>query len=126
MAASTQAFKGNSAVLKVNGVKVANCTSSDVNYNTNKQNVPMSDGLGISKGFPMGEVSLSTFETTSGLSSAAIIDLIVAQTIVSVEFTQGGKTIIVSGTGDSFSKKSATERGMTDGSYKFSGSVQVF
>lgn len=126
MSAPTQAYKGNAAVLKVGGIKVANCTSSDVAYNTNKQNVPMSDGLGISKGFPMGEVTLSTFETISGLSSGRLIEIIASQQVVSVEFTQGGKSIIITGTGDSFSKKSTTERGMTDGSYKFSGAVQVF
>ena len=126
MSSPTQAFKGNSAILKVDGLKIANCTSSDVNYNTNAVDVPMSDGLGISKGFPLGEVNVSTFETVDGLSSNNVIDVITSQTIVSVEFTQGGKTFIITGTGKSFSKKSTTERGMTDGSSKFTGAVQVF
>lgn len=126
MGSPTQAYKGNAAILKVDGKKIANCTSSDVNYNTNAVDVPISDGLGISKGFPMGEVNVSTFETVDGLSTKAVLKLIVDQTIVSVEFTQGGVTFIVTGTGKTFSKKSTTERGMTDGSYKFTGAVQTF
>lgn len=126
MGIPTQVFKGSAAVVRVNGRKVATATSSDVDYNTNKQNVPMSDGLGISKGFPIGTVNLSTFETVSGLSTRDITLIIAAQDIVSVEFTQGGVTYIITGTGDKMSKKSAVEKGMTDGTYSFSGAVKVF
>lgn len=126
MGVPTQVFKGSAAVVRVNGRKVATATSSDVDYNTNKQNVPMSDGLGISKGFPIGTVNLSTFETVSGLSTRDITLIIAAQDIVSVEFTQGGVTYIITGTGDKMSKKSAVEKGMTDGTYSFSGAVKVF
>lgn len=122
----TQIFKGNAAVLRVNGVKIATCTSSDVDYNTNKANVPMSDGLGISNGFPIGTITLSTFETVDGLNTNDLIDIISAQDIIESEFTQGGKTILVRGTGEKFSKKSQTDKGMTDGSYVFSGAVLVF
>lgn len=125
MATSTQVYKGNPAVLRVNGTKVANVTSTDVDYNTNKANVPMSGGLGISKGFPIGTVNISTFETAGGLSSQDIINAIVNQDIVEVEFTQGGVTFIVTGTGEKMSKKSQTDKGMTDGSYAFSGSVRT-
>lgn len=125
MATPTQIFKGNPAVLRVNGIKVANVTSTDVDYNPNKSNVPMSGGLGISKGFPIGMVNISTFETTGGLSSQDIISAIVNQDIVEVEFTQGGVTFIVTGTGEKMSKKSQTDKGMTDGTYAFSGAVQT-
>lgn len=125
MSAPTQIFKGNAAVVRVNGDKIATCTSSDVDYATNKSNVPMSDGLGISKGFPIGTVNLSTFETTSGLSSVAMAQLIADQDIIQIEFTQGGQTILVTGTGEKFSKKSQTDKGMTDGTYSFSGAVQI-
>lgn len=126
MATPTQVFKGNPAVLRVNGVKIANVTSTDVDYNTNKANVPMSGGLGISKGFPIGMVNVSTFETTGGLSSQDIISAIANQDVVEVEFTQGGVTFIVTGTGEKMSKKSQTDKGMTDGTYAFSGAVQTF
>jgi hypothetical protein len=126
MATPTQVFKGNPAVLRVNGIKIANVTSTDVDYNTNKANVPMSGGLGISKGFPIGMVNISTFETTGGLSSQDIISAIANQDVVEVEFTQGGVTFIVTGTGEKMSKKSQTDKGMTDGTYAFSGAVQTF
>lgn len=125
MSAPTQVFKGNAAVVRVNGDKVANCTSSDVDYNTNKSDVPMSDGLGISSGYPIGTVNISTFETVSGLSSDIMIELIANQDVIQIEFTQGGKTILVTGTGQKFSKKSQTDKRMTDGTYSFSGAVQI-
>lgn len=126
MGAPTQVFKGNAAVVRVNGLKVGNCTSSDVDYNTNKVDVPMSDGLGVSKGFPIGTINISTFETVSGLSSKDMINAIVDQDIISIEFTQGGVTMIVTGTGQKFGKKSQTDKGMTDGTFSFSGTVQKF
>lgn len=124
MSAPTQVFKGNAAVVRVNNKKVGECTSSDVDGNTNKADVPMSDGLGISRGFPIGTITISTFQPVAGLTTADIVSAILDQDIVQVEFTQGGITIVVTGTGQKFGLKSQVDKGMTDGSFAFSGVVQ--
>lgn len=126
MATPNQIFKTASAIVAVKNKKVANCTASDFSYRTGKQNIPMSDGLGISKGFGIGEVSISTVETVDGISSKDIIRLVINQDVINVSFTQGGVTFVITGTFDEMSKKAMIERGTTEGSYRFSGVVTQF
>jgi hypothetical protein len=126
MAQPNQIFKTSAAITTVKGRKVANCTASDFSYRTGKQNIPMSDGLAISKGFGIAEISISTVETVDGISSKDIIALVINQEIITISFTQGGVTFVIAGTFDEMSKKTMIERGTTEGSYRFSGVLSQF
>lgn len=126
MAQPNQIFKTAAAISTVKNRKVANCTASDFSYRTGKQNIPMSDGLGISKGFGIAEINISTVETVDGVSSKNIIDLVMSQEVINVSYTQGGVTFVITGTFDEMSKKAMIERGTTEGSYRFSGVLTKF
>lgn len=105
--------------------KVANAMTHSLSVRTNSQKTPTNDGLVISKGFYMGDVTIATMETVDGQQNR-LIRALFANDIITVAFAQGGLTIVVQGTFDEMSKNSITERGTTEGNYKVSGSVKVF
>ncbi len=124
MALPTKVFTTAPGVLFVQGVKVANLTGHDLAVRTNSQKTPTGDGLAISRGFQMGDVSLNTIETVDGQSrrlhvAAANGEIVIAQ------FFHGGSTHQVEGTFDEVSLRSVVDRGTTEGGYKFSGAYSL-
>ena len=124
MAQPTKVFTTAPGVLFVKNVKVANLTGHDLSIRTNSQKTPTSDGLAISRGFQMGDVSMQTIETVDGQSRR--LDLAAANgEIIVAQFYHGGSVHQVEGTFDEVSKRSIVDRGTTEGTYKFSGAYTL-
>lgn len=124
MALPNKVFTTAPGVLFVAGVKVANLTGHDLAVRTNSQKTPTGDGLAISRGFLMGDVSLNTIETVDGQSKR--LDLAVANgEILIAQFFHGGSTHQVEGTFDEMTKRSVIDRGTTEGGYKLSGAYSL-
>lgn len=124
MAQQNQIFLTAPAVVLLKGTKVANATTATLSIRTNSSKTPTSDGLAISTGFKMGDVSFSTLETVDG-ESARFMTALFANEIFQCVFVQGGQTITVDGTFDEASRTATYERGSTEGSYKMSGTVEL-
>ena len=107
-----------------NGTKVANATTHQLTFRTNSGKTPASDGLVISRGFFMGDVTLATMETVDGQSNT-LKRAAANNDVVTVAFTHGGMTFVIVGTFDEFSLNSTVERGATEGSYKISGKISI-
>jgi hypothetical protein len=123
MAQPDRIFLTSSAVVALNGQKVANATTHSYSIRTNSGKTPTNDGLVISKGFLMGDVTVATLETVDGQQNF-MIDQLFDGDVVTVTFTHGGRTVVITGTYDEASKNSVVERGSTEGSYKISGQAK--
>ena len=112
------------AVVLFKGIKVANASTAQLSLRTNSQKTPTSDGLVISKGFKMGDVTFATLETVDGTSNRFMTALFNDE-IFEVVFVHGGQVITVNGTFDEASRNSIYERGTTEANYKMSGSTNL-
>jgi hypothetical protein len=119
-----QIFLTAPAVVLFKGTKVANASTATLSIRTNSSKTPSSDGLVVSTGFKMGDVTFGTLETVDGASSRFMRALFDNE-IFQVVFVQGGQTITVDGTFDEASRTATYERGSTEGSYKMSGTVEL-
>lgn len=124
MAQQNNIFITAPAVVLFKGQKVANASTAQLSVRTNSGKTPTSDGLVISKGFKMGDVTFATLETVDGESSR-FMQALFNDEIFQVVFVQGGDTITVDGTFDEASRNSIYERGTTEGSYKMSGTTNL-
>jgi hypothetical protein len=124
MAQQNQIFLTAPAVVLFKGIKVANASTATLTLRTNSTKTPTSDGLVISKGFKMGDVTFGTLETVDG-ESARFMTALFNDEIFQVVFVQGGQTITVDGTFDEASRTATYERGSTEGSYKMSGTTNL-
>lgn len=124
MAQQNQIFLTAPAVVLFKGTKVANASTATLSIRTNSTKTPTSDGLVISKGFKMGDVTFGTLETVDG-ESARFMTALYNDEIFQVVFAQGGQTITVDGTFDEASRTATYERGSTEGSYKMSGTTNL-
>ena len=110
------------AILTINGIKVAN-TQIAFSLRTNSGKTPSSEGLVVSVGFKMGDVTISEIAPIDGQNNR-LIDAIFNDEIISAVFSHAGRNISIKGTFDEASKTSIVERGTTEGTFKFSGAVR--
>lgn len=124
MAQPDRIFLTAAAVVAVGGQKVANATTHSISIRTNSGKTPTNDGLVISRGFFMGDVTIATLETVDGQQNTLTRAAFNSE-VLTITFTFGGLTIVITGTFDELSKNSVVERGATEGSYKISGQVKI-
>lgn len=124
MPAQNNIFITAPAVVLFKGIKVANSSTATLSVRTNSTKTPVSDGLTISKGFKMGDVTFGTLETVDG-QSRRFMQALFADEIFLTVFVHGGQTVTVEGTFDEASRTTTYERGTTEGSYKMSGVVEL-
>src|SRR5688572_28029614 len=103
MAQQCQIFLTAPAVVLIKGIKVANASTATLSIRTNSTKTSTSDGLVISKGFKMGDVTFGMLETVDG-ESARFMRALFDDEIFQVVFVQGGQTITVDGTFDEASR----------------------
>lgn len=124
MAQPDRIFLTAAAVVAVTGQKIANATTHSLSVRTNSGKTPTNDGLVISKGFYMGDITIATLETVDGQQNRLTRAAFNGE-VLTVTFAFGGLTIVITGTFDEVSKNSIVERGATEGNYKISGAVKV-
>lgn len=114
----------SSAIVKVNGRKVAEMTNATFDIKSGGQLIVTADDIVKSRGKATAEVSYETVLSTGGSrfsTTSAAID----QTPCTVTGQYDGEMIEVKGTFDGATIKTDVPKGQTDGSHKFSGAVRV-
>lgn len=113
-----------SAILKIDGRKVANMTEATATVKSNGQLMPTADDIIKSKGKATAEVTFGAIIPVRDLS-VNVGQLTISQKVCSVTMQHGGGMIEVVGTFDQAAYKTAVNTGSTDLNGTFSGSVRV-
>jgi len=113
-----------SAIVKINGRKVAEMTQATVSNKANNALIVTADDVIKTRGKPTAEVSFETIYAVGG-SRFDVNAAVLAQTVCTVTMQIDGGMLEVKGTFDSSDTKTDIAKGQTDGSHKFSGSVRM-
>lgn len=113
-----------SAIVKVNGRKVAELTTVTFDIKSGGQLIVTADDIIKSRGKATAEVSYETVLAVGG-SRFSTTQAAINQTQCTITGQYDGEMIEVSGTFDGATIKSDMAKGQTDGSHKFSGAVRV-
>jgi len=112
------------AIVKIDGIKVAEMTQATVSNKANGQLIVTADDVIKSRGKATGEVKFDTVYAVGG-SRFSVNRAVVEHTWCTVTMQLDGEMLVIEGTFDGSDTKSEVAKGQTDGSHSFSGAIRV-